>query len=205
MFCVHKIRISKDVSIIFQKATQLRVVFILGVELDYPGWVFTTFSIFIFIVRKYTVIAPVSLSIALLMTGCNESKISQCQRLVKVVNQGTSLIDNNKGTQVTTSLQLSKDLQNVTKSIQELRLADPKLQEFQSSFAKVFDNLSQAIAKAAKALGTTKTAEASTAGRVKIQKARTDIDSALTAAAKSAGKESDTFGNQLNEYCSQSQ
>lgn len=180
------------------------MVFILGVELDYPEWVFTTCSIFILIVRKYTVIAPVILSIALLMTGCNESKISQCQRLVKVVNQGTSLIDNNKGTQVTTSLQLSKDLQNVTKSIQELRLADPKLQEFQSSFAKVFDNLSQAIAKAANALGTTKTAEASTAGRVKIQKARTDIESTLTAAAQTAGKESDTFGNQLNEYCSQS-
>ncbi|MFM2064580.1 MAG: hypothetical protein RLZZ507_4251 [Cyanobacteriota bacterium] len=155
--------------------------------------------------RKYTVIAPIGLSIALLMTGCSESKVSQCQKLVKVVNQGTSLIDNNKGEQVTTSLQLSKDLQNVTKSIQELRLADPELQKFQSNFAKVFDNLSQAIATAGKALGATKTAEASTSGREKIRKARTDIDSSLTAAAKTAGKESDTFGNQLNHYCSQPQ
>nr|WP_199306819.1 hypothetical protein [Anabaena sphaerica] len=139
------------------------------------------------------------------MTGCSESKVSQCQRLVKVVNQGTSLIDNNKGTQVTTSLQLSKDLQNITKSIQELKLVDPKLQEFQSSFAKVFDNLSQAIATAGQALGTTKTAEASSSGIEKIRKARTDIDSSLTAAAKSAGKESDAFGNQLNKYCSKTQ
>ncbi|MEO3704854.1 hypothetical protein AAFM79_08560 [Trichormus azollae HNT15244] len=154
---------------------------------------------------KYTIIAPLSLSIALLMTGCSESKISQCQRLLKVVNQGTSLIDNNKGKHVTTSLQLSKDLQTVTKSIRELKLIDPKLQEFQTSFAKVFDNLSQVIGKAGKALGATKTAEASSAGREKIQKARIDIDSGLTAAAKTIGKQSDTFGNKLNEYCSQTQ
>ncbi|MBK1986041.1 hypothetical protein A0J48_000485 [Sphaerospermopsis aphanizomenoides BCCUSP55] len=139
------------------------------------------------------------------MTGCGESKISQCQRLIKVVNQGTSLIDNSKGKQVTTSLQLSTDLQTVTKSIKELRLADPKLQEFQTNFAKVFDNLSQAIAKAGKALGATKNAELNSAGREKIQKARTEIDSSLTAAAKTAGKQSDTFGNKLNDYCSQSQ
>jgi hypothetical protein len=139
------------------------------------------------------------------MTGCSESKIAQCQKLVTVVNQGTSLIDNNKGTQVTTSLQLSRDLQAVTKSIKQLKLADPELQKFQSSFVKVFDNLGQAIATAAKALGTTKTAEASTAGRQKIQNARKDIESVLSAAAKTAGKESDTFGNQLNEYCSKPQ
>ncbi|WP_016951310.1 hypothetical protein [Anabaena sp. PCC 7108] len=158
-----------------------------------------------FILRKYTIIAPVSLSIVLLVTGCSESKISQCQRLIKAVNQGTSLIDTNKGKQVTTSLQLSRDLKNVTKSIGELRLTDPKLKEFQSKFVKVFDNLSQSISTAAKALGAAKTAEASSAGREKIQEARADIDSALTAAAKTAGKQSDTFGNQLNEYCSQPQ
>ncbi|AFZ58347.1 hypothetical protein H6G54_04260 [Anabaena cylindrica FACHB-243] len=156
-----------------------------------------------FFVRKNTVITSLSLSIALFLTSCNETKVSQCQRLIKVVNQGTSLIDNNKGKQVTTSLQLSRDLQTVTKSIQELKLADPKLQEFQSNFAKVFDNLSQGFSTAAKALSTAKTSEASSDGRQKIQKARTDIDSTLTVAATTAGKQSDTFGNQLNEYCSQ--
>jgi hypothetical protein len=152
---------------------------------------------------RYPVIAPVSLSIALLITSCSESKISQCQRLMTVVNQGTSLIDIKKGQQVSTSLKLSKDLKNVTKSIQELNLKDPKLQEFETKFIKVFDNLSAAIAKASQALGDTKTAEASLDGRVKIEKARKDIDSILTTAAKTAGKESDSLGLQLNKYCSQ--
>ncbi len=153
--------------------------------------------------RKYTLIAPFTLSLALLITSCGESKISQCQRLIKLVNEGTSLIEDQKGSQVTTSLTLSKDLQTVTKSIQTLQLSDPELQQYQTSFAKIFDNLSQAIGKASRALGATKNAKASNAGRKKIQDARQDIESVLTTAAKTAGKESDTFGNQLNKYCSQ--
>lgn len=154
------------------------------------------------VLHKYTVLAPVSLSIALFITGCTDNKVSQCQRLIRVVNAGTSLIDKNKGTQVITSIQLSKDLDFVTKSIGELKLKDPKLKEFQSGFVKIFQNLSQAIAKAGKALGATKTAEASESGREKIQKARAEIDSALTTATD-IGKQSDTLVNQMNKYCSE--
>jgi hypothetical protein len=152
---------------------------------------------------KYIVIAPVSLSIVLLVTSCSENKASQCQRLIQVVNEGNSLIDQKKGQQAITSMQLSRDLEAVTGSLKELNLPDPKMKELQSRFVKVFDNLSQAIAKAAKALGTAKTAEASESGREKIQKARTDIDTSLTAAAKTAGKESDALVNELNKYCRQ--
>ncbi len=153
---------------------------------------------------RYRIIAPVSLSIALLITSCSETKTAQCQRLITVVNQGTSLIDTKKGQQVSTSLQLSKDLKNVTKSIQELNLKDPKLKEFETSFIKIFDHLSEAIAKASNALGDTKKAEASSKdGRGKIEQARKEIDSALTTAAKTAGKESDALGVELNKYCSQ--
>jgi hypothetical protein len=164
---------------------------------------FTAGGVLMFISRTYTVIAHVSLSIALLVTGCSETKVAQCQRLIKVLNEGNSLIDKNKGQQVTTSLQLSKDLATVTKSLEDLNLKDPKLKEFQSRFVKVFDNLSQAIAKAAKALASAKAAEASPSGREKLQKARIEIDTALTAAAKTAGKDSDALVGEMNKYCSQ--
>jgi hypothetical protein len=150
---------------------------------------------------KYIVIAPVSLSVALLLTSCSETKVSQCQRLIRVVNEGNSLIDKNKGQQVTTSLQLSKDLEVVTTSIKELNLNDPKLKEFQNRFVKVFNTLSQAIAKAAKALSTAKAAEDSPSGREKLQNARTEIDTALTTAAKNTGKESDVLLKEINQYC----
>ncbi|BAY63223.1 hypothetical protein NIES22_33090 [Calothrix brevissima NIES-22] len=151
--------------------------------------------------QKNNIIALISLSVALLLSGCNENKASQCQRLIQAVNEGNSLIDKNKGQQVTTSIQLSKDLEAVTKSIEELNLKDPKLQEYQSRFAKNFKSLSQAIAKAAKALNAAKTAEATPSGREKLEKARAEIDTALTAVSKTAGKDADKLVGELNKYC----
>jgi hypothetical protein len=156
------------------------------------------------ILRNYRVIAPVSLSIAFLVSACSESKLSQCERLIKVVNKGTELIDKNKGQQVVTSIQLSKDLQAVTMEIKELKLEDVKLQEFQNNFIKVFETFSQSIESAGKALGSAKTADSSPQGRVKIQKARGGIDSALSTAA-TAAKHSDDLGSAVNQYCSSSE
>ncbi len=170
------------------------------------------------VARKYIVITSVSLSLTLLISGCLENKASQCQRLIQAVNDGNDLIDKNKGQQVITSLQLSKDLEAVTKSIEQLNLQDPKLKEYQTRFAKVFKNLSQGIAKAGakvfknlsqgiakagKALNLAKTAEASPSGRKKLQLARAEIDTALTAVGKTAGKDSDKLVSDLNKYCSQ--
>jgi oligoendopeptidase F len=152
--------------------------------------------------RKLVVIFPLGLSIALLINGC-EDQVSQCQRLIQVVNAGNSLIDHNKGQQVITSLQLSKDLLAITQALEDLNLSDPKLQEFQSSFASVFRNLSQAIAKASQALGTAKNAEISPVGREKLEQARTEIDTILTSAAQTAGKQSDALVDELNKYCIQ--
>lgn len=156
-----------------------------------------------FVWRKFAVIAPVSLSMVLLLTGCVEDKNSQCQRLIQVVNEGNALIDQKKGAQVITSLQLSKDLLAITKALDELKLSDPQLQEIQTGFGRVFQNLSQAIAKASQALNTAKTAEASASGREKIQQARKEIDTVLTKAATTAGKDSDLLVKRLNQYCSQ--
>ncbi|BCL37833.1 hypothetical protein [Nostoc sp. MS1] len=153
--------------------------------------------------RKCNVIVPVSLTIALLLGGCFDDKTTQCQRLIQVVNAGNSLIEENKGQQVTTSLQLSKDLEAITISLKELNLSDPNLKDIQSRYIKVFQNLSQAIAKASKALSTAKTLEASSTGREKFRQARTEIDTVLTNAAKTTGKESDKLVVELNKYCNQ--
>lgn len=150
---------------------------------------------------KYKVMIPASLTIALLLSGCVEDKTTQCQRLIQVVNAGNTLIEQNKGQQVTTSLQLSKDLEAITISLKELNLSDPNLKDIQSGFIKVFQNLSQAIAKASKALSTGKALEASSTGKEKFRKAKAEIDTVLTNAAKTTGKESDKLVVELNKYC----
>jgi hypothetical protein len=146
------------------------------------------------------VIIPVGLT--LLLTGCNDSKVAQCERLIKQVNQGTILIEKNKGSQVTTSIKLSKDLEDVTKKTQEMSFKDPKLKDYQNKFVKIFETMSQNIAKASKALGSAKNAQASADGRAIIQKARDEIDSSLQKVSVAA-KQSDSTANELNKYCSQ--
>jgi TolA-binding protein len=150
--------------------------------------------------RKY-IIVSVSLSITMLLASCSDSKVAQCERLVKQVSQGTALLEKNKGSQVTTSLQLAKDLQDVTKKVSDLKFGDEKLQELQSKFVKIFENLSQNIDKAGLALGAAKSAQATASGRETIQKARGDIDTSLKAASDSA-KQFDVSVTELNQYCS---
>lgn len=150
--------------------------------------------------RKYIIIASCCLSITVFMTACNDSKTAQCERLIKEVNKGTELIEKSKGQQVTTSLKLAQDLKVVTQEIKDLTLKDPKLIDFQSRFVNLFETLSLSIAKAATALNSAKTAKASSEGRVVIQKARGDIDTALTHAA-SAAHQSDSLANQMNQHC----
>lgn len=150
--------------------------------------------------RKYIAIFPISLCVAFLLSSCDDSKVAQCQRLIKAVTEGSRLVEKNKGSQVTTSLKLAEDLDKVTNDIKNMSFQDPRLQEFQGNFVNIFETLSKEVSKAAKALGSAKTAKASVEGRSKIQKARSDIDASLTAAAK-AGKESDTLVKDLDEYC----
>ncbi|MBR8832478.1 MAG: hypothetical protein DSM106950_00145 [Stigonema ocellatum SAG 48.90 = DSM 106950] len=151
--------------------------------------------------RKYIIIAPVTLSIAFLVTACNDSKSAQCERLITVVNKGTDLIDNSKGQQVVTSLKLAHDLEAVTKELKDLKFKDPKLKEFQNRFMNVFETFSQSISKAAMALYSAKTAKASFDGRVIIEKARGEIDTALTPAT-TAAQQSDALASQVNKHCS---
>jgi hypothetical protein len=150
--------------------------------------------------RKY-IIVSVSISIGLLLASCNDSKETQCGRLVKQVSQGTALLEKNKGSQVATSLQLAKDLEDVAKKVRDLNFGDEKLKEFQTKFANIFGDLSKNIDKASKALGAAKSAQATAAGRETIQKARGDIDTSLKTAGDRA-KQFDASVTGLNQYCS---
>ena len=157
-----------------------------------------------FYCNKYKVIAFVNLGMVLLITGCNETKQAQCQRLIKAVNEGTSLIEKNKGSQVTLSLGLAKDLSDVTKKIERQNFEDPKLKDFKNQYVTNFETFSKNIGSAAKALGSSKTAEVSSAGREQVRKAKKDIETSLKQASDAA-KQSDTLANELNQYCTQTE
>ncbi|MCZ2201695.1 MAG: hypothetical protein O1I87_07085 [Cylindrospermopsis raciborskii PAMP2012] len=138
--------------------------------------------------------------IAFLVTGCSQSKVSQCQQLLEVVSEGSMMIDQSKGSQVSTSLKLAQDLGNTSKSIKKLHLTDPQLQKFQSDLVQNFAGLSHYISKAAKSLSEAKKTSKSPSGQEKMRYAKRGIESSLTT-AEAAGKQLDILGNKLNKYC----
>ncbi|WP_258007336.1 hypothetical protein [Cylindrospermopsis raciborskii] len=140
------------------------------------------------------------LYIGFLVTGCTQSKVSQCQQLLEAVSEGSMMIDQSKGSQIATSLKLAQDLGNTSKAIKKLHLTDPQLQKFQSDLGQNFAGLSHYIGKAAKSLSEAKKTLNSPSGQEKIRYAKRGIESSLTT-AEAAGKQLDTLGNKLNKYC----
>jgi len=143
------------------------------------------------------------LHIAFLVTGCSQSKVSQCQQLLEAMSQGNMMIAQSNGSQISTSLKLAQDLGNTSKSIKKLHLTDPQLQKFQTDLGQNFDRLSHHIGKAAKSLGEAKKVVNSPSGQIKMRQAKTNIESSLTT-AQTVGKQLDNLGNKLNSYCNPS-
>ncbi|BAZ88978.1 hypothetical protein NIES932_04460 [Raphidiopsis curvata NIES-932] len=144
--------------------------------------------------------ACLCLYIAFIVTGCSQSKLSQCQQLLEAVSEGSMMIDQSKGSQIATSLKLAQDLGNISKSIKKLHLTDPQLQKFQSDLVQNFAGLSYYIGKAAKSLSETKKTSNSPSGQEKMRYAKMGIESSLTT-AEAAGEQLDILGNKLNKYC----
>ena len=159
------------------------------------------------VLRKYAFITPVSVAITCLVAGGaflvsarSQSKVSQCHQLISVVNQGSSLIDQNKGKDAATTNKLARDLEKVTQNLSVVYLRDKKLQEFQKLFIKDFQTLNQAFAKAGKALDSASLAKSTPAGRVKLDSAKAEIETAFKAAAPAA-KQVDSLAAEINYYC----
>ncbi len=159
------------------------------------------------VLRKSAVINPVNVAIAFLVAGGafllttrSQSKVSECHQLISVVNQGSSLIDQNKGKQAATTNQLARELDRVTQNLAAVNFGDKELKKFQTRFVKLFQALSQASDRAANALDSARIAELTSAGRAKVEKAKPEIEAAGKAAVKVAAQ-ADVLATEINQYC----
>lgn len=157
--------------------------------------------------RKDTFINPVNVAIAFfvavgtfLVAVGSQSKVSQCHQLILVVNQGSSLIAQNKDAANTN--QLVHNLDKVTQNLVAVNLQDTKLREFQNQFVKVFQAMSQAISNASKALNSAKKVEFTLGRQAKIEKAKLKIEAAAKTGVKAAAQ-ADVLASEVNQYCSQ--
>ncbi|BAT52394.1 hypothetical protein NOS3756_13340 [Nostoc sp. NIES-3756] len=108
-------------------------------------------------VYKSTATLSTVAAIALLLTGCGESKISQCNKVIKVANQAASLgqqygkdSKTAKGSQGLT--ELATKIDQVGTEMKGLEIKDEKLQGFQGRFLKLYQDISKGLNDAATAI-----------------------------------------------------
>ncbi len=106
---------------------------------------------------KKTAILSVAAAIALLFTSCGESKVVQCNKVIKVANQATVLGQQlGKNSQSAKSpkglTELATKIDQIATEMKALEIKDEKLQGFQDRFLKLYQDSSKNLNQTATAI-----------------------------------------------------
>ncbi|MBW4683045.1 MAG: hypothetical protein KME19_23615 [Microcoleus vaginatus WJT46-NPBG5] len=142
----------------------------------------------------------VSAAVVVLVAGCGNNKVAECNTLIEAINKGHGLVTNFKGNDAAAANKLAEDLDKITKELETVKLKDDKLKGFQTRFSKIYQDLGTAFRTTGKALGTASAAQPTQAGVQQVQKAKTEVEAAGKAAEQAAQK-ADVLATEINSYC----
>lgn len=139
---------------------------------------------------KKTAILSVAAAIALLFTGCGESKVVQCNKVIKVANQATVLGQQlGKNSQSVKSpkglTELASKIDQIATQIKALEIKDEKLQGFQGRFFKLYQDISKNLNQTATA----------------IDKKNIPAVNQFLASLKKSSSEEKAIIKEINSYC----
>lgn len=168
-------------------------------------------------------LAAMSMAIAVLMTGCGESKITQCNKLTGGINKLAPLAVefDQKGQEIGKGFEQAKNLDQIkkqagesaktfndfatrwdssTQEIKTIELADEKLKGFQGRYNQAASTLGKGIRDMTKVLtdiskieGTSKTLE-------KLKQIQPEINT-ISKNSQQAGTDMDKVAGEINSYC----
>ncbi|MBH8564022.1 hypothetical protein I8748_17830 [Nostoc sp. CENA67] len=106
---------------------------------------------------KQTAILSATAAIAILFTGCGESKVTQCNKIINVANQaatiGQEISTNSKSEKGSKSLtEAATKIDKIANDMKAVEVKDEKLQGFQGRFLKLYQDSSKALRDTAGAL-----------------------------------------------------
>jgi type VI protein secretion system component VasK len=105
---------------------------------------------------KRTVILSSLGAIALLFTGCGESKVSQCNKIIKIANEAATISSEaNKSSSSKNSkslVDLATKLEKIANDIQATEIKDEKLLGFKDRFTKLYQDASKGLKDTAAAI-----------------------------------------------------
>jgi hypothetical protein len=132
--------------------------------------------------------------IGLLFAGCSESRVAQCNKMVKVANEAVALSQEfSESAQVSDPkegakafVEVATKIDMITATMKGLEISDEKLQGFQAEFVKLYEGVSKGLRDGATALE------------------KNDLEAAQTAftTIENSSKGEDQLVNNVNSYCS---
>lgn len=140
-------------------------------------------------VRHRVGLLTVASLLGFIATGCGESKVSQCNKIVKVANGATTELQaatsNTKGDRLAQLTSVSGSMDKYAKEMQAVEVKDEKLQGFQTRFVDLYQQTgkgSLAIANAVK---------------------KKDLKGANTALKnlQASAQQEQKLVNEVNQYC----
>lgn len=132
-----------------------------------------------------------TVAIAFVFAGCGESKVAQCNKIIKVANQAVTLGQDfgknpnpQKGSKALT--EVAAKIDTITTEMKGLEIKDEKLQGYQGRFLSLYDNTSKGLKDTATAIDK-KNLKGANAALVNLRK---------------NGSEETKLVNEINTYCS---
>jgi hypothetical protein len=101
------------------------------------------------------VVLGLSAAVSLLTFGCTNSKVVQCNGIIKTANQfvtqATQLTNGGQTDEPQAILQAADAMDRAAEEMQVLELSDPQLVEYRAGFVKMYQEISQATREYVKA------------------------------------------------------
>lgn len=98
--------------------------------------------------KRYFVLFSLTMAIGLLTASCSESKISQCNKIIKIANdavsQAKTVTNGGQASNPKAMLQAAEAMEKASKQMTDIPVNDPKLKDYQTGFVKMYGDTSKA-------------------------------------------------------------
>ncbi len=133
--------------------------------------------------KQYAVLSSITIITGLLLYGCGESKVSQCNKIVTVANKTKTLV---APKDIAGFVPLAENIDQIRTEVQAISIQESKLKELQVQLLSMYGDVSQALKAQAKAT--------ESKDKPALDKAKQELETA-------AEKENDIV-DRLNALCS---
>lgn len=139
--------------------------------------------------RRYFVLLPLAAALSVLMVSCSESKVSQCNKIIKVANKAAdeakAITNGGKESDPKAMLKAADALEKASQDMESIKVSDEKLKDYQGRFFIMYRDTSKSTRDFITAFQK-KDRSAAEAAVVKLQKA-TALETPLV--------------QEINKYC----